>query len=252
MKYFFVIFLIFLVSQAIVCLNYGAGDWAIFEHWITNDRSCYNFIDSQPYDLARFRLKFDSKKNAFNFPLDIHECVQLAVTSEKILIFHTDTLLTQNQLNTLSKKIGDFEDAVWLFYELPLIWNGHILFKPFKTVITGIKDFTENKYSQSDLDALQKRLSILGSSAKKGVQLNSDLIKQSKSLNWQPLINSVDYTIIYKDNKTGEVKDAILNIIHSSIHATIWDTEKLDSYGTSKKLQWWPQQVFSKLMKALN
>lgn len=251
MKYFHIVFCTLIAIKFSVSLNYGNGDWSIYEHWLTNDQSCYNFIDSQPYDLARIRLQLaaDGKSFDFGIKINIQECIQLASLSEKKVILHSNRPFTEKQLENLGIQLGETGDDVWLFYELPLNWTGHLYIKPVKTVILGLDDHPGYKYTQSDLEIFQQRLSQFNSPTKKGIELNSDLVKRSANLDWKPLIDEVDYTIIYKDNKTGEVKNVILDIIRSPIHATIWDTEKLDSYGTSMKLQWWPEEVLSKMLK---
>lgn len=247
------IFILPVVNKPVVSLNYGAGDWSIYEHWLTNDRSCYNFIDSQPYDLARVRLEYEPTSKAFHFgdKLNILECAQLAAMAEKILILHTNTSYSEIKLNILGEQLGDAIEAVWLFYDLPMKWIGHLSVKPLRTVIIGFQDQPQYKYTDSDLEIFQQRLSQFSPPTKKGIELNSDLLKRSTQLNWTSLIDSVDYTIIFKENKTGVSKDAILDIIRSPIHATIWDTEKLDSYGTSKSGRHWPQDVVSKFVNRL-
>lgn len=232
-----IIHLICLVYSA----SYGDGDWHVYPRWIYSDHHCYDFVDTEPYKLARLHVDYDSKTGTFGFlpHLDVKMCVSVASYAQKKIILHIFDVPNARHLETLAKLLGDEYSAVWLHYDLFGEWSGTMRAHPFSAVIVSIakETHTGKSYTHPMLHSLIGRVRMVPSDVLKCVQLNADMVRASTELEWQNLIPLVNFTIIYKEHKKGERKESLLKILNSPIPFTIWDTESLLIFGKPRPIE---------------
>lgn len=232
---------IFTIISLVYSASYGDGDWHVYPRWIYSDNHCFDFVDTEPYKLARLHVDYDSKTGKFGFlpHLDVKKCVSVASYAQKKILLHIFEVPHAPHLESLAKWLGDEYSAVWLHYDLFGDWVGTMRAHPFSAVIVGIAKEAQvgKSYKHPMLHTLIGRVQMLPSDVLKCVQLNADMVRASSGLEWQNLIPLVNFTIIYKEHKKGEHKSSLLKIINSPIPFTIWDTEVLLIFGKPRPIE---------------
>lgn len=207
--------------------KYGYGDWSVYPFWIYSERNCFEFVDHEAYELGRIHANYDPAKEDFNFPrqFNVSNCVEIANRLQKNVIIHLNQALEPSHLQQLQKIVGSDFESVWIHYELPANWTGRLFIAPFNTVVLSMlkEELQTRPYNSEMLEILANRMKQFDREVFKAIQLDTNMVKLSKGLDFQPLIRLVHYTILYKLEKTGEDKERILEMVKSPIPFSIWD-----------------------------
>lgn len=236
-----IFFFFFFLTNVTSSENSGDGDWSVYPHWVFGNRYCYDFVDTDPYQFARIHADYDSVTGEFRFfpRFDIKACVSVASYTRKKILLHIYDAPKRQDLLELTRLLGEEYSAVWLHYDLHAKWEGAIFGAPFETVVVSLarETLSGQQYTKTGLERLLRFLQSVAGNVQKAVQLNSDMVRKSKHLDWTRLIKAVNFTIIYKTQKKGTDKEEILAILQSPIAFTIWDTDVLKSYGRESQFK---------------